>query len=134
MENYLELIKAHPAFEGITQDDDILWLRKCMDAKVDTYARGETIFREGDELPFASIILEGKALAVSADGSLKPLGAGDYMFDSMPVGRSLYAPYTLLVDEDLTVFSMRVLRLAKLCSFRCVFHAKLLENLTKKFA
>lgn len=134
MENYLELIKAHPAFEGITQDDDILWLRKCMDAKIETYERGKTVFREGDELSFASIILEGNALAVSADGSLVKLGAGDYMFDSMPVGRSSYASYTLLADSTLTVFSMRVLRLAKLCSFRCVFHARLLENLKNKFS
>lgn len=134
MEDYLDLIKAHPAFEGITEDDDILWLRKCMDAKVETYERGATVFREGDDLPFAGIILEGKALAVSSDGSLTPLGAGDYMFDSMPAGRSMYAPYTLLADSNLTVFSMRVLRLAKLCSFRCVFHSKLLENLKKKFS
>ena len=133
MENYVDLIKAHPAFEGITQDDDILWLRKCMDAKVETFERGATVFREGDELSFASIIIEGKALAVSADGNFLPLSAGDYMFDSMPAGRSLYAPYTLLADSDLTIFSMRVLRLAKLCSFRCVFHSKLLENLKKKF-
>jgi len=134
MEKYLELIKAHPAFDGITQDDDILWLRKCMDAKVETYARGETVFREGDELSFASILLEGKALAVSAGGNFVKLGASDYLFDRMPIGRSLYAPYTLLADSDLTVFSMRVLRLAKLCSFRCVFHARLLENLQKKFS
>lgn len=134
MEDYLELIKAHPAFEGITKDDDIMWLRKCMDAKVQTYEKGEVLFREGDELDFASIILEGNALAVSADGSVAKLGAGDYLFVSMPVGRSSYAPYTLLVDSTLTIFSMRVLRLAKLCSFRCVFHARLLENLKKKFS
>lgn len=134
MENYIDLIKAHPAFDGITQDDDILWLRKCMDAKVETFARGRTVFREGDELPFASIILQGKALAVYSDGHLTPLAEGDYMFDTMPTGRSLYASYTLLADTDLTVFSMRVLRLAKLCSFRCVFHSKLLENLKKKFS
>ncbi|NCB41488.1 MAG: Crp/Fnr family transcriptional regulator [Clostridia bacterium] len=134
MEKYLELIKAHPAFDGITQDDDILWLRKCMEAKVQTYERGETVFREGDDLPFASILLKGQALAVSADGNFVQLHAGDYLFDSMPTGRSLYASYTLLADSDLIVFSMRVLRLAKLCSFRCVFHARLLENLQKKFS
>ncbi len=133
MEQYLELIKAHPAFEGITQDEDILWLRKCMEARVETFQRGATVFREGDERLFASIVLQGNALAVSADGHAEKIGAGGYLFREMPSGQSFYAPFTVLADTELTVFSMRVLRLYKLCSFRCVFHARLLENLHNYF-
>ncbi|MDD3537139.1 MAG: cyclic nucleotide-binding domain-containing protein [Bacillota bacterium] len=134
MEQYLNQIKAHPAFEGITQDEDILWLRKCMDAVVESFPKGETVFREGEERMFAGIVLEGTALTVSTDGTLEKIGPGGYLFDQMPAGRSFYAPYTVLADSDLTIFSMRVLRLAKLCSFRCVFHARLLENMQKYFA
>ncbi|MDD2294541.1 MAG: hypothetical protein PHT29_03050 [Eubacteriales bacterium] len=134
MEKYLAQIKAHPAFEGITQDDDILWLRKCMDAKIENFQRGETVFREGDELLFASIVLEGSALAVSAEGKLEKIGPGGYLFVGMPSGQSFYAPFTILADTDLTVLSMRALRLGKLCSFRCVFHAQLIENIHNYFA
>lgn len=134
MEQYLEQIKAHPAFEGITQDEDILWLRKCMDAQVEKFQRGETVFREGDERLFASIVLEGTALAVSANGKLEKIEPGGVLFVGMPSGQSFYAPFTILADTDLTVLSMRVLRLGKLCSFRCGFHARLIENIHKYFA
>lgn len=134
MEQYLEKIKAHPAFEGITEDADILWLRKCMDAKVEIYERGDTMFREGEELRFASIVLEGTVLAVSDEGNIRHIESGDVLFRGIPSGQYIYAPYTALADTDVTVFSMRVLRLGKLCSFRCAFHARLLENLSKYFS
>lgn len=134
MERYMEQIKAHPAFEGITKEEDILWLRKCMDAKVVNFQKGETVFRQGEERLFADIVLEGTALTVTAEGKMQKIGPGGYLFSEMPSGQSLYAPFTVLADTELTVFSMRVLRLAKLCSFRCVFHAKLLENLRNYFS
>jgi CRP-like cAMP-binding protein len=134
MKEYMELIKAHPAFEGITQEEDILWLRKCMEAEVVRFPKGETVFREGDEMIFASILLEGKALAVSSEGAVLPKGAGSFLFEQILSGSSFYAPYTLLADSDITVLSMRVLRLAKLCSFRCAFHGRLLDNIKKNFS
>lgn len=134
MEQYLEKIKAHPAFEGITQDEDVLWLRKCMEAKVETFARGETIFREGEELRFASIVIEGTALAVSDSGQIDKIGSGGVLFRGVPSGQYIYAPFTALANTDVTVFSMRVLRLGKLCSFRCAFHARMLENINKYFS
>ena len=133
VEAYLEQIKAHPAFEGIDQDEDILWLRKCMDAQIKIYPAGETLFKEGEELIFSSIVLSGRVLAVSGDGSIREIGPGGYLFEDMPAGRSFYAPFTALADEEVTVFSMKVLRLAKLCSFRCAFHARLLDNLAAEF-
>lgn len=130
----MELIKAHPAFQGITQDEDILWLRKCMEAEVVQFSRGETVFREGDEMMFASILLQGNALAVSAKKSPLTKEAGSLLFEQELSGSSFYAPYTLLADSDITILSMRVLRLAKLCSFRCGFHGKLLENIKRNFS
>ena len=82
---------------------------------------------------FASIVLEGTALATTAEGAREAIGPKGYLFTEMPAGQSLYAPFTVMAETELTVFSMRVLRLAKLCSFRCVFHAKLLENLSNYF-
>lgn len=133
MQQYLEQIKAHPAFEGITKDEDVLWLRKCMDAKVEVFQPGETVFRQGEERLFASIVLEGTAMTATADGAVEKIGPNGYLFTEMPAGQSFYAPFTVTAETELTVFSMRVLRLAKLCSFRCVFHAKLLENLSNYF-
>lgn len=133
MQEYMELIKTHPAFEGITQDEDILWLRKCMEAEVYRFPKGETVFQEGDEMSFASILLEGKATVFSADGAQSVKEAGSLLFEHELSGSSFYAPYTLVADSEIIVLSMRVLRLAKLCSFRCVFHGKLLENIKKLF-
>ena len=134
MQEYMELIKEHPAFEGITQDDDILWLRKCMEAEVHRFQKGETVFREGDEILFADILLEGIAEVFSADGSRYVKEGGSLLFEHELSGSSFYAPYTVVADSEIIVLSMRVLRLAKLCSFRCSFHGKLLDNIKKLFS
>lgn len=133
MERYLEKIKAHPAFEGITEDGDVLWLRKCMEAKVEMYKKGDTIFREGEEQRFARILIEGDVLLVTQEGTVEKIGPGGALFRGVPSGRHFHAPFSALADTDVTVFSMRVLRLGKLCSFRCAFHARMLENIEKYF-
>ena len=66
MEKYLSLLKDTLLFSGI-DDDEILEMMKCLNAKIVDYPKDTYIVREGDQVDNLGLLLSGNALIIKED-------------------------------------------------------------------
>ena len=81
LEKYREILARSDIFRGIG-DDSLAAMLTAMRAHVVTYARGEMIYRYGDEVRQDALVLEGTVIVEASDAegedtNLNMLGAGD---------------------------------------------------------
>ena len=66
MEKYLEILKQCPLFAGI-DEQDLLRMLICLDARVASFDKKYTILAEGKPAKFIGIILSGSAQIIQVD-------------------------------------------------------------------
>lgn len=132
MKQYYELMKMSPLFRGITKNEELTMLLKCIDGNVKAYGAGETIISEGEDLYFAGMLLSGVAQELAADGSaLSAKDFGELLTGGFSEGKSVKAPAAVIAKTDCEVLWVRWIRAARICNFSCPYHKKALENLNR---
>ena len=133
MKEYITILKRTKLFFGVSEDD-IFAMLDCLDAKLSSFQKGETVLQQGKTLNSIPVLVKGKLHIQNEDywGNRSILGSIDVgeMF-----GEAYAAPEsgTLLNDvvavEDSTVIFFDIKRILTTCSSACRFHAMVVQNL-----
>lgn len=136
--NYLESIKYHPIFNGISEKD-IEILMKCFSFQKKHYKKDEYIILEGDSVQLVGVILHGTILMEKND----PYG-NNYFFTELREHEIFAEPfmgstiqnssvnYKAMTNCFILTFPYKLIW--KMCSKNCTFHSIFIENLMNLLA
>lgn len=133
MKKYISILKRSQLFAGVG-DDEITAMLGCLQAKLQTYKKGEYVFRQGEHLSNINVLVEG-SLHVQRDdywgnrSIINMISVGE-MFGEAYVGPDSGAILNDVVAvEDSAVISFDVRRILTVCSSVCKFHSMVVQNL-----
>lgn len=131
----LAFLSNTPLFRGV-KENEIRLLAPCLNAKVKTYKKGETIFRAGDFVSEIGIVLLGSVNIV-----VNYYWGGSNIFGHIPQGQIFAETYAaipgkeLLNDvvaaEDSEILFMNMHNMMTTCEKGCAFHNRLIHNLVQ---
>lgn len=138
MEKYFDLLLQSPLFAGIERGELTLLLG-CLQARVETFAKGEPVFLEGDRAGFVGFVLEGSVQIVWDDyyGSRSVLGygeSGDLFAEAYACGDLETMPVSGYALRQTRVMLLDCRKMLTVCSGACRFHNQLVQNLLKVVA
>ena len=127
-----------PLFDGI-KPSDMKPMLHCISYHVATYAKGEIIAFEGENLKHIGIVLSGSVDMVKEDlwGNKTMLirtRQSELFGETFACGNDNLSVVTFVVSEDATVMFMPFSRVMHSCTMACEFHHRLLENMVKLIA
>ena len=138
MKKYLETLCQCPLFYQFSQED-IYHLLGCLNAKVTTFNKKETIIYEGSTEKQIGILLSGSAQIIQIDyygnrtimGTIEPseLFAEAFACADIPA-----IPVDVIANEPCDVMMIDCKRLLTTCSNGCGFHHQIIFNLMKNLA
>ncbi|MEA4891897.1 MAG: Crp/Fnr family transcriptional regulator [Peptococcaceae bacterium] len=132
------ILRHSSLFQDIRQEE-ILAMLACLGARQVSYARGETIFREGDRISEIGLLLSGYALIHQVDfwgnrsiiAEVPPAGLFGEAYACLPkepMGVGVTAA------EASEVLFVNIGKALHLCSSACAFHEKMVQNLIMTLA
>lgn len=133
MKNISEMAGCIPLFKEI-QKADIGSMLKCIKADVRTYAKGEYIYRSGNEVSHVGQVLYGSVHIVREDywgnrSIIMEVPSGGIFGEAFAC--SLQIPFALnaVAAADTSVLFLDVQHMVRTCSRQCAFHLQLIRNL-----
>ena len=132
--NYTEIYDLKIAlFSGISAEN-LMDLLGCLDAHIASYARGETVWLEGDKLRRFGVVLEGQVNVYRDDilgnRTLMTAVTPPELFGETIVCAGLPAsPVTVEADADTRILFLSFERAIRPCSSSCTFHNTLIRNM-----
>jgi len=133
MKKYLHLLKRSKLFGGI-EEEELLSLLKCLNAKKQDIPKGGYIFRVGEYLSNVALMLKGSAHIQRDDywGNrtiINRIGVGEMFGEAYvaPQSGAFLNDVLALVDSTVIIFDVR--KILTVCSSACRFHSMLVENL-----
>ena len=138
MKNYLEILSSCPLFSDISGDDMKRMLR-CLDARVDSYDKKYTIFREGDPARLIGIMLSGSAQISRTDyfgnrSIIGNVGAGEVFGEAFACAGEGFMPVSVTAMEPCEIMFIDCSHILHTCKNGCAFHHRLIYNLMKNLA
>lgn len=138
MKKYLEILKKCPLFYEI-DDEDILKVLHCLGAKVDTFDKKYTIFREGSPAKYIGIVLSGKVQVARNDyfGNrtiLSNMGASELFSEAFAAAGTVSMPVSVIASETSEIMFIDCNHILHTCKNGCSFHHQLIFNLMKDLA
>ncbi|MDY5345726.1 MAG: Crp/Fnr family transcriptional regulator [Eubacteriales bacterium] len=133
MEKYVNALKKSALFAGIEQNE-ILSLLHCVDAKVLNYKKGEFVLRQGDEMVDIALLLDGSLHIQSDDywGNRSILGhvsGGEIFGEAYVLSHDSRILNDVVAVENSVVMFINAKRIISVCSSTCVFHTKVVQNM-----
>ncbi len=136
----LEMIQnvRSPLFAGI-KPEDLTAMLHCIGYRVRSYARGEVVAFEGENLKHIGIVLSGSVDMVKEDlwGNKTMLlrsRKNDLFGETFACGEDTLSVVTFIVSEDAQILFMPFSRVMHSCTMACAFHHRLIENMVKVIA
>ncbi len=133
MKKYIPILKQTLIFAGV-EEEEILTLLNCLQAKLDTYKKGDYVFRQGEHLDNIMVLLEG-SLHVQRDdywgnrSIISRIDVGDMFGEAYAAPDSGAILNDVIAIEDSVVLFLDVHRIMTVCSSACRFHALVVQNL-----
>jgi len=111
----------------------------CIEAKTESYKKGDIILLSGDTVKSIGIILSGSVNVIKedADGNitiLTELTAPELFAEVFACAGIDHSPVTVQASEDSKVMFINFQKIIAACSHTCNFHTKLIENMLKLIA
>ena len=133
MEKYVNALKKSALFAGIEQNE-ILSLLHCVDAKVLNYKKGEFVLRQGDEMEDIALLLDGSLHIQSDDywGNRSILGyvsGGEIFGEAYVLSHDSRILNDVVAVENSVVMFINAKRIISVCSSTCAFHTKVVQNM-----
>lgn len=127
-----------PLFQGI-EAPSLASLLGCLQAEEKSFAKGETILRQGDQLTRVGLLVRGKAMIEHCDcwGSRSLVAAlqpGDVFGESYAAAPGQALGVTVRAEEPSAVLFLSLAKLLHTCPHTCAFHARILDNLVTLLA
>ncbi|MBQ7346696.1 MAG: Crp/Fnr family transcriptional regulator [Clostridia bacterium] len=138
MKKYLEILKKCPLFYQI-EDENLLRMLGCLDAKVETFDKKYTIFAEGYPAKYIGIVLSGSVQVVQVDyygnrSILSILNASQVFAEAFACAEVCSLPVSVVANDPCEVMLIDCSHVLHTCSNHCDFHQQLIFNLMKDMA
>lgn len=132
MEKYLQILKRTKLFHNLT-DKETLSALDCLNATVKKYKKGSTLFSEGDDAKFVSVVLSGEIEVRKSDlhGNINIISR---LFPCEIIGAVVSfssdkkLPFDVVCACDTEVIWLDSKKLIAQCAKLCEFHTKIIEN------
>jgi len=133
MKKYIPILSGSRLFAGVAEEE-IFSMLACLNARVQSYPRGELVLRQGDTLDDITLLLEGRLHIQKDDywGNRSILGQiepGDMFGEAYAAAGSGPLLNDVAAVEDSTVIFFDVKRILTTCSSACRFHTAVVQNL-----
>ena len=133
MKKFLPILKKTRIFYGLTEGQ-IVNILPCLCAKLNSYKKGEYIFREGEKEELLSLIVKGEVHVQKDDywgnrSIVNRIGVGDMFGESYLSAESGAINNDVIATEDCTVITFDLKKLMMTCSSACHFHSLVVQNL-----
>lgn len=133
MKEYVPVLKKTKLFSGVG-DDDIISMLSCLDARLQTYRKGEYVLRQGEHLSDILVLVKGSLYIQKDDywgnrSILGHIGAGEIFGEACMSPESSMFLDDAVAGEDCAVFFFDAKRIITVCSCACRFHSMVIQNL-----
>lgn len=138
MKKYLEILKECRLFDDIEQDD-LLKVLNCLNAKIEFFDKQYTIFAEGTKIKHIGIVLSGSVQIIQVDyygnrSILSNVGAGEIFAEAFSCMQIESIPVSIIANEPSEIMFINCRHILNTCKNSCDFHHKLIFNLMKDLA
>lgn len=133
MKKFIPILKNTKLFAGVSKEE-IVGMLSCLDARMQTYKKGEYVLRQGEHLNYIMVLVEGE-LHIQHDDYWGNRAIVNRIDIGEMFGEAYIAPESgaLLNDviavEDSTVIFFDVRKIITICSNGCRFHSMVVQNL-----
>ncbi len=133
MKKYLPIIKNSKLFSGISEEE-IESVLDCLSAEKRSFQKGEYIFRVGEHIVEAALLLEGCAYIQKEDywgnlSILNEISPGELFGEAYAVPQSEPMVNNVLAVTLCEVLLINLQRIFMVCPSNCGFHTQLIQNL-----
>lgn len=138
MKKYLPLLKETPLFYGITEQEMESMLH-CLSAARSSYQKGQSVFRRGDHITSAALLLEGCIHIQKEDywgnlSILREITEGEVFGEVYAcLGKEKMQNNAVAVKDSMVLF-LDISKVLAVCSSACPFHQRLIRNLLSVMA
>lgn len=133
MENFKKLIEENPLFAHIPKEQlpDLL---KCLQAKTQTYKKGEILFAADQKISQLGIVLDGMVHTSSTNflgdrSIISYMNPGQLFCDAYSSTTDSVLLVDIVAQTDCTVLLIETKRLLHTCAISQPYHAQMQENL-----
>jgi len=138
MEKYLPVLSRCQLFAGLN-DQDLIAILACLDAKISTVAKNNIVFAEGDRAVSVGIVLSGSVQIVKEDyygnRSIVAIAQPGELFGETFACAGVDAlPVSVVAVQDSRIMLIDCHRITRSCSNACAFHNQLVLNLLQVVA
>jgi CRP-like cAMP-binding protein len=137
MESFSSIIRS-PLFQGISENE-ISSLIKCLGCSFKTYAKGESIYIEGDFVREIGVVVSGRVRLTKGDAwghrnIISEISEGEIFAEAIVCGGLGVVFETVIAAEQAEICFVDFQRIISTCSTACVFHSLVIRNMIGVFA
>ncbi|MBQ4563760.1 MAG: Crp/Fnr family transcriptional regulator [Lachnospiraceae bacterium] len=138
MKKYFDVLRKCPLFNEI-EDENLIALLGCLDARVRSYEKRETIIAEGTPAKYLGIVLSGSVQIVRIDyfGNRSIVSGAEtsqLFAEAFACAEVEEIPVDIIANESSEIMLIDCQRLMHSCSNACGFHQQMIFNLMKDVA
>ncbi len=138
MKKYFDILRKCSLFNEIN-DDDLMPLLSCLNAKVERFGKKYTIIPEGKPVKHIGIVLSGAAQAVRNDYNgnrsiVSGISPAEVFCEGFACAEVSSMPVSIIASETSEIMLIDSSRITHPCPKACGFHQKLIFNLMKGLA
>lgn len=138
MKKYLSVLKKCILFRDI-DDDNIIAMLDCLNAKVIKAGKGEFVFNQGDKAEYVGVMLSGEAQIIRDDffGNRTIVAAimpGEMFGESFACAGVPEIPVSVMTSEKSEIMLLDCKRIITTCESSCMFHNMIIHNLISVLA
>lgn len=138
METYLPVLRLSPLFRGL-EGAQILSVLGCLNARLRTYVKDETILAEGKPVQAFGLVLEGGALVTREDfwgnrNIIAGIGPGEVFAESYACTAGAPLAVSVVARERTAVLHLNAASVLTACASACAHHSALIRNLVGMLA
>lgn len=138
MKKYFEALRKCSLFNHI-EDENLIALLGCLDAKVESFGKKYTIFAEGNPAKYIGIMLSGTAQVIRNDYNgnrsiVSGIEESEMFGEAFACAELSAIPVTITAKKPCEVMFINSNRLMHSCANACGFHQQIIFNLMKELA
>lgn len=138
MQKYFKILRKCRLFDNI-EDDQMMRMLGCLNAKIESFDKKYTIFAEGSAAKFIGIVLSGSAQIIQVDyygnrNILTEIEPSEMFAEAFACAEIRELPVAVIANEPCDIMFIDCSHILHTCSNNCGFHQQMIFNLMKDLA